>query len=267
MANLVFPQLSSGAMVQYPIRKQILIRTVKNLLPDGSMFVAADPGATQIMWTLTYEGLSAVDMQALQNHFDVCAGAFRGFTFLDPTDNLLTSSADLTAASWIAPTGFTITSGIPDPLGGTNAFTLENTTAATQEISQTLAIPANFQYCFSTYIASSAVATCVLTRSGANASGSSICECGQGWSRILSSGALEDNSASFTVGISLAPGQSVSLFGPQLEPQFEPSRYRATYSNSGIYPNAHWAISELAFTAQGPNLFSTSFTIETSVWN
>ncbi len=267
MANLIFPQLSSGAMVQYPIRKQTMIRTVKNLLPDGSMFVAADPGASQIMWTLTYEGLSAVDMQALQNHFNVCAGSFRGFTFLDPTDNLLASSADLTGASWIAPAGFTITPGLPDPLGGVGGFTLENTTSAPQQISQTQAVPANFQYCFSAYAASSAVSTCVLTRSSANASGSNICELGQGWSRIFSSGALDDNSASLTVAISLAPGQSVSLFGPQLEPQFEPSRYRPTYSNSGLYSNAHWAVSELTFTAQGPNLFSTSFTIETSVWN
>ena len=114
MANLIFPQLSSGAMAQYPIRKQATIRTVKNLLADGSMFVAADPGAGQTVWTLTHVNLVVVDMQALQSHFEACGGMFRPFTFLDPTDNLLTYSADLTQSSWLTPAGVTIETGLPD---------------------------------------------------------------------------------------------------------------------------------------------------------
>lgn len=267
MANLFFPQLSSGAMAQYPIRKRSRIRTVKNLLPDGSMFVAADPGASQIVWTLNYTSLPEIDMQALQNYFGACAGSLRGFTFLDPADNLLTFSADLTQTSWAVPAGITIASSVSDPFGGTGAVTLVNTTAAEQQITQTLAMPVSYQYCFSTYVLSTGVATCVLNRSSANANESNSYQVGPAWCRISSSGVLTDSGAGYTVGISLAPSQSLSIFGPQLEPQFEPSRYRATYSQSGLYPNAHWAISELSFTAQGPSLFSTSFSIETSVGN
>jgi len=104
-------------------------------------------------------------------------------------------------------------------------------------------------------------------RSSANAQQTDVFPVGQNWSRITSSGALNDTGTGLSVAISLAAGQSISLFGPQLEPQFAPSRYRATYSSAGLYPNAHWAVPELVFTAQGPNLFSTSFSIETSVWN
>jgi hypothetical protein len=271
MANLVFPQLSSGALAQYPIRKVTVIRTIKNILADGSMLVMADPGAGQLVWTLSYTALEPVDMNALQAHFEACGGRLRAFTFLDPTDNLLTSSADLTKPPWIIPTGMTIESQMPDPLGGTGAFYVTNSGSATQQIVQSLpAAPVSFQYCFSLYAASTSDSTCSLLRSatnGANIEQSDICRVGPQWSRISSSGVLNDTGVGLSVGISLAAGQGLSLFGPQLEPQFAPSRFRATYSSGGVYVNAHWAVPELVFTADAPNLFSTSFSIETSVWN
>ena len=267
MANLIFPQLSSGAMAQYPIRKRSTIRTVKNLLADGSMLVAADPGSGQLFWTLNYVDLSTVDMEALLAHFEACNGQLRAFTFLDPTDNLLTYSTDLTQPSWITPAVITIETGLPDPNGGTAAFRLTNTGATAQQISQTIAAPVSFQYCFSLYASLSTIGTCVLSTRSANAQQASVCPVPANWSRIATSSALQDTGVGLTVGLGLASGQSVSIFGPQLEPQFAPSRFRPTYSNSGLYPNAHWASPELIFTAEGPNLFSTSFNIETSAWN
>ncbi len=136
-------------MAQYPIRKRVLIRTIKNLLADGSMFVAADPGASQLVWTLNYVDLSTVDMEMLLSHFEACSGQLRAFTFLDPTDNLLTYSSDLTQPSWITPAGINIETGLPDPNGGAAAFRLTNASAATLQISQTLPAPVDFQYCFS----------------------------------------------------------------------------------------------------------------------
>jgi hypothetical protein len=267
MANLVFPQLSSGAMAQYPIRKRTSIGTVKNLLADGSMLVAADPGSAHLVWTLAYANLPTVDMQALQGHFQACSGPFRGFTFLDPTDNLFSYGADLTQPCWITPAGVTIETGLPDPTGGSSAFRFTNTTAVSQCISQTLAVPVSFQYCFSIYASSVDCQSCTLIRTSANTEQSNVCQLTQAWSRISSSGALLDTGFDLTAGVVLAAGQSVLLFGPQLEPQFAPSRYRPTYSNSGLYVNAHWAQPELVFTAEGPNLFSTSFSIETSLGN
>ncbi len=254
-------------MAQYPIRKRTNIRTVKNLLADGTMLTAADPGSSQLSWTLTYLDLSLADVEAIQGHFSACAGPFRAFTFLDPTDNLLTCSADLTQSCWLTPSGANVQTGIADPNGGNGAFTVTNASAATLNISQTLAAPANFQYCFSIYAASPGNATCTLARSSANAQQTTVSPIGQNWSRIASRGFLNDTGLGFTVGISLAPAQTVTLFGPQLEPQFEPSRFRPTYSNSGLYSNAHWAEAELVFNADGPNLFSTSFSIETNFGN
>ena len=266
MANLTFPQLSSGAAAQYPIRKGTILRTIKNILADGSMRVLADRGAGQLSWSFSYRELPTVDVNALQAHFEACMGPLRAFTFLDPTDNLLTHSADLTASSWITPAGVTVKSGLLDPMGGSAAFQVTNGGSATQEIVQTLPAPVNYQYCFSVYAASTSVGTCSLIRRSANDQQANVSAVRPQWSRISVSGALNDTGAGLSVAISLAAGQSVSLFGPQLEPQFAPSRFRPTYSSAGVYTAAHWAVQELVFIADAPNLFSTSFSIQTSIW-
>src|ERR1700761_8140534 len=102
MASLFYPQLTSGAVAQYPIRKIRSVRTIKNVLLDGSMILFSDPDGAQLLWELSYTGLSDVDVQALQAHFNSCVGPFHAFTFIDPTDNMLVSSSDLTAAPWVA---------------------------------------------------------------------------------------------------------------------------------------------------------------------
>jgi len=267
MASLIFPQMSSRALAQYPIRKTNTIRTIKNILADGSMLVATDPGAGQLVWTLSYVALQPPDVSALQAHFEACGGPLRAFTFLDPTDNLLTNSADLTKPPWLSPSTVIIESGLPDPTGGTGAFHVTNGGSAPQQITQTLpTAPVGFQYCFSIYALSANGGTCSLVRSSANTQAASTSPLSPQWSRISSSGALNDAGVGLSVGIDLAPGQSLSLFGPQLEPQLAPSRFRPTYSTAGVYTGAHWAAGELIFTANAPNLFSTSFSIETSVW-
>ena len=266
MASLIFPQLSSGALAQYPIRKTNKIRTIKNILADGSILVAQDPGAGQLVWTLSYVALQPIDMNALQAHFEACGGPLRAFTFLDPTDNLLTYSADLTKSPWLIQPEVTIEPNMPDPFGGIGAFYVTNGGSAPQTIIQTLtAAPVNFQYCFSVYAASASGGTCSLIRSSAAAQQTTVCPVQPLWSRISSGGVLDDTGVGLSVGIDLAPGQSLSLFGPQLEPQFTPSRFRPTYLSSGVYISAHWTAGELVFTADAPNLFSTSFSLETSV--
>ena len=280
MSSLFFPQLSSGAVAQYPIKKTRLVRTVKNLLQDGSVLVSSDPGGARVIWQMVYLDLALQDLQLLQGHFTSCVGPYHAFTFIDPTDNMLVSSSNVSLASvpvsgtnvpaWHNSTLIQIEPGIADPNGGTAAFMATNTAQASQEISQTLtgptnAVPANYQYCFSIYARSAAPAQLVLTRGGTSDSQSMTFSIGAGWSRLVSSGRLNDSGVSFTVAVSLAPGQQVSLYGPQLEAQISPSRYRPTIGSGGIYANAHWGVDQLAVSATAPNLYSTSFTIETAV--
>ena len=265
MANLFYPQLTSGALAQFPIRKIRLARTVKNILPDGSMILYSDPGGAQLLWQLSYTELSDIDVQALQAHFTACVGPFHAFTFIDPTDNMLISSSDITAVPWQVASLIHITSGAPDPTGGTGAFTVSNTGQANQAITQVLQVPSGYQYCFSIYAASTNPSPITMIRQGSVAQDQTDVSIGPNWTRIVSSGTLSDSGIGFTIGVSLAPGQQVQLYGPQLEAQIVPSRYRPTAQAAGVYASAHWGIDQLAFTAEAPNLSSTAFSIETTL--
>jgi hypothetical protein len=265
MANLFYPQLTSGALAQYPIRKLRGVRTIKNVLPDGSMILYSDPDGGQLLWNLAYTNLSDTDVQALEAHFSACVGPFHAFTFIDPTDNMLVSSSDLTSSPWMAASLIQVVAGAADPAGGTSAFTLTNTGQANQAITQTLNVPSGYQYCFSIYAMAASPTGITLLREGSEAQDESSLALGTDWARIVSSGKLNDAGSLLTVGISLAPGQQVQLYGPQLEAQVVPSRYRPTAQVGGVYANAHWAVDQLSITADAPNLSSTAFSIETAL--
>lgn len=263
MADLFYPQLTSGALAQYPLRKVRLARTIKNVLPDGSMILFSDPDGAQLVWQLAYTELSDRDIQALKAHFAACVGPFHAFTFIDPTDNMLISSSELTASPWTAASSIEIVAGSPDPEGGSGAFTMTNTGQASQEITQALQVPSGYQYCFSVYVSSSNPSAVTMIRRGSAAQDETSVSIGPSWARVVSSGSLSDTGIGFAAGISLAPGQQVQVYGPQLEAQVAPSRYRPTTNVGGVYANAHWGGDHLAITAQAPGLSSTAFTIET----
>jgi len=265
MANLFFPQLTSGAYAQYPLQKTRAARTIKNVLADGSMVVFADPGSSQLYWQLSFAELTAVEASVLKAHFEACAGPVRAFTFIDPTDNMLVWSSDLTAAVWLRASDVGLSGGADDAMGGSSAFTVTNNAAISEEITQTLTTPANYHYCFSLYAKSAAPSLLTLVRRGASTEAATAYDIGPAWTRLVCAGELGDATTDITVAIRLSAGQQVTLYGPQLEPQLAPARYRASGARGGVYPNAHWAVDDLLLTATAPNLFSTVFSIEATL--
>jgi len=264
MANLFFPQLSSGAVAQYPIQKTRLVRTIKNVLPSGDLLLLPDPSANMLVWRLAYKGLSAPDLASLKSFFTACVGPFHSFTYLDPTDNLLSSSSNFAALNWNISGSITVAGDVPDPAGGTSAFTITNTGQASGQITQMLLVPAAYQYCFSLYAISNQPSQVTLLRQGPTSQAIKACPVGTQWTRIVSEGALNESGTTFTVGIQLVAGQQITVYGLQLEAQVAPSLYRPT-QNGGVYTNAHWGTEQLSFTAQAPNLFATAFNIETAI--
>lgn len=263
MPNLYYPQLSSGAIAQYPIRKMQIARTIKNVLPDGSMILLSDPDGARLVWQLAYTELSTADINALQAHFNACVGPFHAFTFIDPTDNMLVSSSDMSVAPWTIPSLIVVGGDTADPFGGTGAFTVTNTGQVSQAVAQTLQVPAGYQYCFSVYAMSTSPAPITLLFQGPEIQNSTTVMIGPSWTRAVFSAQLSDPGIGFTVSISLMPGQQVQLYGPQLEAQVVPSSYQSTTETGGVYADAHWAIDQLVVTADAPNLFSTACSIET----
>lgn len=264
MANLAYPQLSSGAMVQYPLRKRRMIQSAVNTFADGSMITSNINANTQRVWELSYTDLTNVDRAALQNLFVNCQGPLMPFVFIDPTENMLGNSSDLTSGAWMAAPLLSVTGGAPDPLGGNTAFTLVNDSQVDQQVSQTMTAPANFRYCFSLY-AMAAVSTPFRLglNTGASQQSETFTATGN-WLRVAAPLQLTDSETTFTASIIVPAAQTVVTWGPQLEPQLSPSRYRATASAGGVYQNAHFLGNSLTFESDAPGLFSTVISIETT---
>jgi hypothetical protein len=234
-----------------------------NTFADGSMLSSNINANLQTVWELSYTDLTLQDQSALQNHFAACQGPLRPFIFVDPTDNMLSSSSDLTGATWIADSLLSVTGGAVDPMSGVTAFTIVNNGQANQQLSQQLSAPANFQYCFSLYACAPVPSSLGLTLSATSSEVQSF-SVGTRWVRLVSPVQLSDAQMTFTVSISVPPSQTVCIWGPQLEPQPRPSRYRATSGSGGVYQNAHLLNESITFESHAPGLFSTLISIETT---
>ena len=262
MGDLFYPQLTSGSLAQYPLRKTRITRTIKNVLPDGSLILLPDFGAARMAWQLDYTHLSFADIQLLESHFQACKGPLSAFTFIDPTGNMLRSSADLTAVDWQTSNLLQIQKSTPDPFEGTTAQTVTNYGQNVQELTQDMRVPANYQYCFSFYAMAVEQTSLTVFRRGPNSEQSNQLNIYPGWTRLVSEGRLNDSGSILTVGIGLAAGQRIGVFGMQVEAQVSPSRYQPTARTGGVYTNAHWATEQLEITAEGVDSYATTISIE-----
>ena len=260
---LYFPQLASGATGQYPIQKRRLARTVINQLPDGHTVKFADAGAEQIEWQLTFQDLTDAEIAELQQFFATCEGQLNGFTFLDPLDNLLAWSESLSQTAWEASTLLQLTAGIDDPVGGTSATRIANPTGADLGVQQSVSAPGGLVYCFSAYIRSQNGAPISLFRQTADASDTLSYATRPTWKRITLSGGLSTAAVPIAVGITVPAGQSVDVYGFQLEPQPAASPYKSSYSANGVYSNAHFSQDAFAVTTAGPNRNQCTLTFST----
>ena len=67
--NRFFPQLLSGALVQFPVRKRAYERSIRNWLLDGSMVKKFDDTASVTEWDLHYAGLTDSERAGVETLF------------------------------------------------------------------------------------------------------------------------------------------------------------------------------------------------------
>ena len=254
---LYYPQLPTGAIAQYPISRNNIRRTVANTLADGTQITMADPGAAAVSWTLTYAHLTTSELNALTQLFAAAQGRWQTFTFLDPTDNLLNWSEDLSQADWRADPLLTISSGFPDAVGGTSGWRLVNTAQGNQQMVQTLAIPPSYQYCFSLYVRSDAPCPFSAAVNGALLGASATTS----WTRLVFPVRSGAGSGNVAVGVSLPAGGSLYVFGLQLEAQGGAGGYKVTESTAGVYAHSRFDQDVLTTTAAGVGQFSATVKI------
>ena len=255
MSTLTYPQLGSGALSQYPARKTRRVRTVVNEAADGSTVRLADPAGETTEWQLEYAEISDDEAAALEQFFTAAEGTLNGFTFPDPTANLLGWSEQLDNRAWQADPQLSVTGGVDDPAGGTAAWRLSNGGGAAQGIWQTLQVPGVYTYCFSVYVRAAAPATVQLWI------GSQTAErvVSSGWGRIsLAAGPADAESLRF--GIEAEAGTTVEVYGPQAEVQGGASVYRAS-TRGGVYQDAHLRDDVFKVTRTGFNRNSCTVNI------
>src|SRR4051794_34237864 len=250
-----FPQLSSGCLVQLPIRRRMVWRAITNWFENGERISSPDPAAGRIEWSLAFKELNESEADTMSSFFRACRGAFGSFGFADPTANLLAWSEDLWRPDW-QPGVLSVVPGGPAPDGVGTAVRLTNGSAASQQLTQTVALPGEYTACFSMWLRSETSQSVALRR------GSALQRVAVGslWKRsYLTAAVPSENNAPFS--IDLDPGQSVETWGLQLEAGPYPSHYMPSTSPTGLYERTSFANDELAITATGVGLFATEFTL------
>lgn len=253
---LVYPQLSSGALAQFPILKRHRQRTLVNTLADFTSIKLADPPGEATEWELKYTSLSNSEALALQQFFTATEGSLNIFTFLDPTANLLSWSEQLTNAVWTIDPFLSIVAGVADPVGGTSGWQVTNSGAAPQTISQTLSAPGAYVYCLSVYGRSSHTTPVTLLCGTA----SLVCSLETSWNRLTLTGFGDPSAQSVAFGVQVPPGAAVDIFGLQVEPQAAASVYKPS-KTGGVYENASFRDDVFSLTTTDVNRNSATVNI------
>lgn len=258
---IYFPQLSTGATGQFPIRKRRAGRTAVNIMPDGRTIKYADTGADLVEWRLQYEGLSDAEADSIRKFFESAEGRLNGFTLLDPADNLLAWSESLDQPAWEASSLLQIQSGIADPMGTSRATRITNNSQADLSLQQVLNAPGWFSYCFSLYARADQNTSFHLNLQTEAAIQTSACQARDAWQRFSTTSKFNTSAESITAGLSIAPGNTTDIFGPQVEAQPGASAYKVTQGSGGIYATARFDADSFTLTTTAPNRNACQITL------
>ena len=250
---LYFPQLSTGAISQFPVTRTARMRTVANQLASGYSIRMADTDAQKVQWQLRYSDLSDDERTSIESLFEAAEGQLNTFTFLDPTANLLMWSEDWTQAVWTADPLLDLSGGVQDALGGNAAMQLTNTAQTTLQIVQNISGPSSFVYCYSVYVRTNTPATIQLVVAAAGQTALTAVNVGASWTRVTASGGLSVQQDTIGFGVQLPAGVQIDAFGAQVEAQPGAGLYKKTIDLGGVYTNTRFSSDLLLMTATAVN--------------
>jgi hypothetical protein len=259
---LVFPQLNTGAVAQFPFTTEYRARTAVNEAADGSLELLADPAAQTQSWRLQFRGLLDTELQALVSLHTAVAGGLRTFLFLDPSDNLLRWSESLLNDVWAHDALLTVSEVAGE---GDAVHHLVNAAQVEQAIGQTLPAPAGLVYAFTFEVRTAERVRLAAERSASAAVMRTEFDCSTGWTRCVQSGRLAGGADVIDFRVVIPPGATVELRRLQVEAQTGASQYKPAYSSCGIYPATRFATDALRVTTQGRNDHEVSLELLSSV--
>jgi hypothetical protein len=250
-----FPQVGAGSVAQFPVSRSRRWRAIVNQMENG-VILLPDAAAGQIEWKLSYQDLVDAEVQNLSALFTASQGKFGAFAFIDPMANLLGWSENLSQAAWQA--GLLQTAaGVTDPLGTARAWSVTNPSPGTQSLIQSLSVPGDYFACFSAWLRCNVAGTVTLQRDGT----ARTVSVGLGWQRVFVGSKGVGGAQQSTFSIALAAGQTVDVWGLQVEAQPYPSAYKQTSAAVGIYEETYFGDDELTVTSTSVGFSSCGITL------
>ena len=244
-----YPQIDSGAIAQFPVTRGREWRTILNTIESGEQVTLPDASADLIQWKLSYQELTAAEVGNLSALFQASQGQFAPFTFVDPLANLLGWSEDLSQPGWQLGV-LQATAGANDPLGTQRASSIVNGSGGNQALSQSVSISGSMVACFSAWVRSDGGAQITLARDTTQV-GAAVTPV---WTRVYLSGPGTSGAGDSTFVLGVAAGQTIDVWGLQVEAQPYPSKYMSTAAAYGIYGETYFASDQLRITASAPGL-------------
>jgi hypothetical protein len=255
-----FPQIGAGSMAQFPLQRSRKWRAIVNDLESGERIMLPDADAGQVEWRLSYQDLTDAETANISSLFSASQGGFETFTFIDPMANLLGWSENFSQPGW--QTGLLqCTSGVTDPLGTLRASTLTNNSPGTQQLQQTLGVPGAYVACFSGYFRGTSPGTIIISRDSVT----KTVTVGPAWQRAFVSGPGSAGATQSTFSIASGAGQTVQIWGLQVEAQPYPSLYKQTSAALGIYEETWFGNDELTIASTSPGLSSCDIVLVSRV--
>ncbi|MBI4904156.1 MAG: hypothetical protein HY820_11005 [Acidobacteria bacterium] len=260
---LAFPQLSSGAIAQFPNVRGQQYRTRIVETAGGVVYRMGDERARATVWTLPMTGLTPEERVSVDALFAATEGRLRTFTFLDPNDNLLAHSSNYSQSVWVKQAGLVLVGGQSDPFGGTTGVRATNPTGQALQMYQEIATPGNYQYCLSAHVKQETGSSPRLMMGPASDLRFETVSSANVWTRFSVSGKSTSTEAAVRAGVELAPLSEIVLCGVQMEAAAVASRYKETGTRSGVYSRCRFVEDELRWTAEGPGEHSVRLTVMT----
>jgi len=251
-----FPQVGAGSVAQFPVSRSRKWRAIVNQMESSELITLPDAAAGQIEWKLLYQDLVDAEVQNLSNLFIASQGGFGAFTFIDPMANLLGWSENLSQSAW-QPGLLQTAAGAIDPVGTSRAWSVANPSTGTQSLQQSLGVSGDYVACFSAYLRSNASGTVTLQRDGT----AHMFSVGPAWQRAFVNGKGVSGAGQSTFSIALPAGQTVYVWGLQVEAQPYPSAYKQTSAALGIYEETYFGDDELTITSTNVGFSSCGITL------
>ena len=199
-----------------------------NRAPGGSEVYSTDVDFHVQRWELDLNQLSDQEWQRIYDLHQQVEGRLRTFLFLEPGGNLLSWSEAFGDPVWVLDPGIAVSDGQPDPFGGTEAVRLTNS-GAQGSLSQVLNVPASFRYVGSVWAHTSASGVVLQVSDTASQTVVSTVDSSNQWRRYSVGYNLTSVLDSVGLKVVVPAGSTVDVYGPQLEAQPAPSKYKRLF--------------------------------------